>query len=320
MSYTHLTSEERYHISVARKAGLSLRAIAAQLGRHCSTLSRELKRNKGLRGYRPKQAHHKAQVRKRRGNVQIRDFAWAYVRHLLTTQQWSPEQIHGRLCHLGWQDVVSVERIYQWIYDDKRNGGDLYTHLRCQKKRRKRYGSGQQRRGQIAQRRDIDERLACIDNRERIGDFEGDTIVGHKHQGILLTYNDRKSRLCIIRGHQNRLSHIIAQSSIDALKPHRVHSITFDNGKEFAQHTRISEALRADIYFAKPYASWQRGSNENMNGLIRQYFPKSMRLDLLTAKEIAEVEHKLNTRPRKTLGYLTPIEVLSRNHTVALGT
>ena len=318
MSYTHLTTEERYHIFAERKAGVSIRTIAAQLGRHYSTLYREINRNTGKRGYRPKQAHSKAQERKRRGNTQISDFAWAYIKHLVTTQQWSPEQIHGRLKHLGWHDVVSVERIYQWIYEDKRNGGDIHIHLRCQKTRRKRYKSGQQRRGQIAQRRDIDERPVCIDNRERIGDFEGDTIVGHKHKGILLTYNDRKSRFCIIRGHQNRLSQVIADSSIAALKSHQVHSITYDNGKEFAQHIRISDSLRADIYFAKPYASWQRGSNENMNGLIRQYFPKAMRLDQLTHQEIAAVENKLNNRPRKTLGYLTPLEVLSRYHTVAL--
>lgn len=195
-----------------------------------------------------------AQERKRRGNHQVCDFAWAYIKHLLSTQQWSPEQIHGRLKHLGWQDVVSIEHIYQWIYLDKKNGGNTYTHLRSQKKRRKRYALGQQRRGQITQRRDIDEHAACIGLRERVGDFEGDTIVGRRRQGILLTYNDRKTRVCIIRGHQNRLAKTIAQSTIDALKNHGVKSITYDNGKEFARHTDISNALGADIYFAKPYA------------------------------------------------------------------
>ena len=283
-SYTHLTGEERYHISALRKTGLSYAAIARTIGRNKSTISREISRNTGKRGYRPKQANNLAQDRKRNGNQQITSFGFAYIHHLVE-QDWSPEQINGRLKVMGWDDVPSVERIYQYIYQNKADGGDLHTHLRCQKKRRKRYASGQQRRGQIVDRHDIEERPAIVDERSRFGDFEGDTVVGHKHKGVLLTFADRMTRLSIIRPHVNRKSDIIATSSIDALKAHEVHTITYDNGKEFAKHKEVSKALGADVYFAKPYASWQRGSNENMNGLIRQYLPKSVRLDTVTIEQ-----------------------------------
>lgn len=310
-SYTHLASEERYHISALHKTKTSLSEIARIIGRNKSTISREIKRNTGKRGYRYKQAGEFAQSRKRKGNQQITTFGFAYISHLIE-QDWSPEQINGRLKLMGWIDVPSVERIYLFIYADKENGGNLHAHLRCQKKRRKRYGSGQQRRGQIVDRRDIDERPCIVDERIRFGDFEGDTVVGHKHKGVLLTFADRMTRLSIIRPHRNRKSSLIATSSIDALKDHEVQTITFDNGKEFAKHHLVAEALNADIYFAKPYASWQRGSNENMNGLIRQYLPKSVVLDTVTIEQTQFIEHRLNNRPRKVLGYQTPLEVLSR--------
>lgn len=309
--YTHLTGEERYHISALRKTGLSLSNIGSIIGRDKSTISREINRNTGKRGYRPKQANQFAHRRKRKGNQQITVFGFAYISSLIE-QDWSPEQINGRLKVIGWDDVPSVERIYQYIYQDKADGGDLHTHLRCQKKRRKRYNSGQQRRGQIVGRRDIDERPSIVDQRIRFGDFEGDTVVGHKHKGVLLTFADRMTRLSIIRPHVNRKSNLMAQSSIQALKGHEVHTITYDNGKEFAKHKEVSEALYADIYFAKPYASYQRGTNENMNGLIRQYLPKSVRLDTVSIEQTQFIEHRLNNRPRKVLGYQTPLEVLSR--------
>ena len=310
-SYTHLTSEERYHISVLRKTKTSLSEIARILGRNKSTISRELERNTGKRGYRHKQAGELAQSRKRKGNKQITPFGFAYISHLIE-QDWSPEQINGRLKVMGWIDVPSVERIYLFIYADKKDGGELYTHLRCQKKRRKRYASGQQRRGQIVDRRDIDERPTVVDERSRFGDFEGDTVVGNKHKGVLLTFADRKTRLCVIKPNKNRRATLIASSSIKALKPFKIHTVTYDNGKEFARHNEVAEALNIDVYFAKPYASWQRGTNENMNGLIRQYLPKSVRLDDVTIEQTQFIEERLNNRPRKVLGYQTPLEVLSR--------
>ncbi|MPV87012.1 IS30 family transposase [Ostreibacterium oceani] len=310
-SYTHLTDYERYHIFILRKSKISLSEIARKLGRDKSTISREIQRNTGKRGYRPKQANHLAQGRKRKGNQQITDFGFAYISYLIEND-WSPEQIHGRLKLMGWIDVPSIERIYLFIYADKANGGKLYQHLRCQKQRRKRYGSGQQRRGQIVDRRDIDERPAVVDKRSRFGDFEGDTIVGKQHKGALLTLVERKTRLCIIRPHQNRRASTIASSSIEALRPFKARTVTYDNGKEFANHKDIANALHIDVYFAKPYASWQRGSNENMNGLIRQYLPKSQRLDTVTLEQTQFIEHRLNNRPRKVLDYQTPLEVLSR--------
>jgi IS30 family transposase len=249
--------------------------------------------------------------RKRKGNHQITLFGFKFIDHLIR-KDWSPEQINGRMKLKGWDDVPCVERIYQYIYQDKAKGGDLYKHLRCQKKRRKRYASGQQRRGQIVDRRDIDERPAVVDQRSRFGDFEGDTVVGNKHKGVMLTVADRKTRLCIIRSHCNRKAPLIALSSIEALKNHHVETITYDNGKEFAKHQDVADALNADVYFAKPYASWQRGTNENMNGLIRQYLPKSVRLDEVTIEQTQYIEERLNNRPRKILGYQTPLEVLSK--------
>ena len=310
-SYTHLTEEERYHISSQYKIRTDISEIARQLGRDKSTISREIKRNKGLRGYRPKQAQRLSDERKRKGNHQITLFGFDYIEHLIK-KDWSPEQIHGRMKLKGWNDVPSVERIYQYIYQNKAKGGDLHKHLRCQKKRRKRYASGQQRRGQIVDRRDIDERPAVVDQRSRFGDFEGDTVVGNKHKGVLLTFADRKTRLCIIRPHCNRKAPLIAQSSIEALKSYQVETITYDNGKEFAKHQDVADALNVDVYFAKPYASWQRGTNENMNGLIRQYLPKSVRLDNVTIEQTQFIEERLKNRPRKILGYQTPLEVLSR--------
>ncbi len=318
-SYTHLTQEERYHISAQHKIGISISTIARELNRDKGTISRELRRNKGQRGYRPKQAHKFAQERKSIGNYQIRQFGWSYVSCLIN-QDWSPEQIYGKLNLIGWLDVPSIESIYKFIYADKKYGGKLHTHLRCQKKRKKRYASGQQRRGQIKNRHDIDERPLIVEDRSRIGDLEGDTVVGAHHKGVLLTFADRKTRISIIRPHKNRKADVIAQSSIDALESFGALTITYDNGKEFAHHEKVAKALDVDVYFAKPYASWQRGSNENMNGLIRQYLPKNMPLDKVTREQTDFIEDRLNNRPRKTLGYLTPLEVLSRNQFVALGT
>ena len=281
--------------------------LARIIGRNKSTISREIIRNKGLRGYRPKQAQRLSDERKRKGNHQITLFGFDYIEHLIK-KDWSPEQIHGRMKLKGWDDVPCVERIYQYIYQNKAKGGDLHKHLRCQKKRRKRYASGQQRRGQIVDRRDIDERPAVVDQRSRFGDFEGDTVVGNKHKGVLLTFADRKTRLCIIRPHCNRKAPLIAQSSIEALKSYQVETITYDNGKEFAKHQDVADALNVDVYFAKPYASWQRGTNENMNGLIRQYLPKYTDLSVHSQKELNAVARQLNERPRKTLDYETPVQ------------
>lgn len=315
--YTHLTQEQRYQISALMQAKTSISEIARIIGCHKSTISREIKRNKGQRGYRPKQAHRLATSRKANNSASITDFAWAYIEYLLE-QKYSPEQITGRLKLLGWHDVPSHERIYQYIYADKKAGGNLHTHLRCQKTYRKRGLTGQDRRGQIPNRTDISERPAIIESRQRIGDYEGDTVVGKGHKGVLVTLVDRTTRETKIMALPNRKADKVSDACIDMLKDENPMSITFDNGKEFSQHETIASRLNAEIYFAKPYHSWERGTNENTNGLIRQFLPKSMRLDNLDNKLVQLIECNLNNRPRKVLGFKTPLEVKSSFGCVAL--
>lgn len=317
--YKQLTQEQRYHISALLKAGIPKSQIALEVGCDRSTIYRELDRNTGKRGYRPKQAQRLANSRKRKGNTQITDFCWAYV-ELLTREYWSPEQISGGLKARGWLDVVSPERIYQYIYDDKAKGGDLHSYLRCQKTYRKRGTASQDRRGQIVGRTPISQREPIIDNRERLGDFEGDTIIGKNHQGVILTLVDRVSKLTRIRPLGSKNAQNLADAGVLALNRWQTHSITFDNGREFSKHSQMSKALDIDIYFADPYSSWQRGTNENTNGLIRQFFPKSMKLNDISEEQAKRVEQLLNNRPRKSLGFKTPLEVESKNKIVALGT
>ncbi len=315
--YKHLTSEQRYQISALLQTGISQSQIARTIGVSKSTISRELARNRGKRGYRPKQAHKLASTRKAVNSQKLTSFCWAYVEELLS-RKYSPEQITGRLRYLKWEGVPSHERIYQYIYDDKKAGGGLYKHLRCQKTYRKRGYANQDRRGQIAERVDIEERPLVADNRERLGDFEGDTVIGKGHKGVLVTLVDRTTRETKIRVLPNRTASLVSQACIDMLAADKPQSITFDNGKEFAQHQTIATALDTPIFFAKPYHSWERGTNENTNGLIRQFWPKSMAFDKLSADEVQAVEDNLNNRPRKVLGYQTPLEVKSTFGVVAL--
>lgn len=316
--YTHLTLEQRYQISSDLKSNISISEIARRLGCHKSTISREIKRNTGLRGYRPKQAQSKATARKANNAYRISDFAWAYIKHLLS-QYYSPEQINGRLKVLGWTDVPSIETIYQHIYADKAQGGTSHHYLRSQKIYRKRGYKAHDRRGQIANRKDISERPVIIEQRQRLGDYEGDTVVGKGHQGVLVTLVDRTTREVKIKALPNRKAPLVAQTCIELLKDEQVQSITFDNGKEFALHEQIGQGLNTDIYFAKPYHSWERGTNENTNKLIRQFLPKSLTLDTIDDEQIQQIEDNLNNRPRKVLGFRTPLEVKSDFRCVALG-
>ena len=304
--YTQLTQEERYQISILKKAGHSRTEIANLIGRHKATVGRELRRNKGLRGYRPKQAHKLAVNRKQSSSKRrISDELWELVEQLLN-EEWSPEQISGWL-RKEQRDYISTEWIYLYVYADKRNGGDLYRHLRCQKKRRKRYGSND-RRGQIKERISIEERPAIVDERSRIGDWEVDTVIGRPGGTVLVTVAERKTRFSVIALAANKTADAVTEALLGVLQPHanRIHTLTYDNGKEFAHHAQISERLEASGYFAHPYHSWERGLNENMNGLIRQYLPKKKSFDDLKPEEILVMMDKLNNRPRKCLGYTTP--------------
>ena len=318
-SYQQLTQDLRYQIHAFLKAGFSQAGIAPQLRVDPSTISRELKRNRGQRGYRPKQAQHLADSRRKAKDnpTRITSDTWQQIDTLLQ-QDWSPEQISGTLKQPG-QPSVSHERIYQYVYADKGQGGDLHKHLRCQKKRRKRYGK-YDRRGQLRNRKSIDERPAVVANKERLGDWEVDTIIGKNHQQAIVSMVERQSKLTCLAKVERNSEEAVKQAIIDQLKPLAacVHTITSDNGREFAAHEAIAEALAAEFYFAHPYHSWERGLNENTNGLVRQYFPKGSDFTAITDEQVQAVAEQLNERPRKTLGFQTPNHVFFNLSPVAL--
>lgn len=308
-AYRRLTEDDRIEIYAALKAGESQVAISRALGVDKSTISRELRRNAGPRGYRARQAHGFSidrQARRHRKRVSMGQ--WRVVEAGLR-QDWSPEQICGVMRLKGLRPV-SHERIYQHIYADKRAGGTLHTHLRCQKQRRKRRGVFN-RRGQIKDRVWISERPNIVEARARIGDWEVDTIVGHKEKAALITLTERKSRLCRAVKVHDRKADTASKAIRKTLMPLRgkVHTLTYDNGPEFSHHQAINRALGSKSYFAHPYHSWERGANENMNGLLRQYFPKGRSMARLTQAHIHAATERLNNRPRKCLGYKTPNQV-----------
>jgi IS30 family transposase len=318
MNYKQLAREQRYQIYALKKAGQNQTQIAVVLGCHKSTISRELRRNCGQRGYYPLLAEKAARKRHREAyHPRITAETWQQV-ELLLGQQWSPEQITGWL-KLNRQPSVSYERIYLYIYADKRGGGTLHSHLRSQKKQRKRY-SGYIRRGQIPNRVSIDERPKIVASKGRFGDWEADTIVGARHKGGILSVVERKSKLTRLSKLATKGAAEMKHACVALLAPlaARVHTITVDNGKEFCDHKHIAARLQARIYFAHPYASWERGLNENTNGLVRQYFPKKYEFSRISDKDLQQVEDLLNNRPRKTLGYRTPNEVFFKQRSVAL--
>ena len=309
MSYRQLTRAQRYQIYILLKAGHNQTEIAALVTCHKSTISRELRRNRGQKGYRDQQADYLARSRRWQGHrARISRQTWEWV-ELLLRQQWSPEQIAGRL-KLEQQPTVSHQWIYRYIYNDKQRGGRLYRHLRSQKKQRKRYG-GHARQAQIPNRISIDQRPAIVARKSRIGDWEADTIIGARHKGAILSCTERKSKLTLLRKLDSKGALEVKHNCIDLLSPcaDQVFTITVDNGKEFCDHRDIAAVLQTKIYFAHPYASWERGLNENTNGLIRQYFPKKYDFAKITPEDVNKVAARLNNRPRKTLGFKTPNEV-----------
>ena len=313
MSYTQLTQEKRYQIEAFCRAGWTQSAIAGAVEVNKSTISRELKRNRGQRGYRPAQAHRKAKERQREraSRPRISATTWQFVETKLQ-EQWSPEQIAGRLRRQSSQlGSVSHESIYQRIYADKKAGGALHSHLRCQKKRRKRYGSGRCRRGQIPDRVCISQRPAVVDKRERIGDWEGDTIIGKGHQQAIVSLVERFSRYTLLQKVQRKSASAVTEAILEQMRPlaHQVETVTFDNGKEFTAHPQVAAVVSAQIFFAHPYSSWERGLNENTNGLVRQYCPRKSDFSLLSQHNIQLIAQRLNHRPRKILDYRTPYEV-----------
>ena len=311
MNYTHLSREERYQIHALCSQGIGIAAIAQHLGRHRSTIARELLRNASEDSYDPAKAHVQARARLS-GPANVRTISsqtWQQAESYLRLGL-SPEQVNARLSLEG-RASPSKESLYLRVYADKAAGGDLIQYLRCQKVRRKRYGSGQERRGTLKNCVRIDKRPKVVDRRSRIADWEGDTVIGSGHQGVLVTLVERKSRYTLAAALPRRTSTLVGQAMIDLLRPHkrRCKTITLDNGKEFADHAFIGKCLGAKVYFAHPYCSWQRGLNENHNGLLRQYFPKAMSLAGVTQAQVDEAVYALNHRPRKCLGWRTPHEV-----------
>ena len=309
MTYKHLSQAERYQIHALMKAGHDQSQIAKLLDRHKSTISRELSRNTGSRGYRPKQACEmsadRAQHSRNAPTVEpwVREAACA-----LLCIQWSPEQIASQL-------PISHETVYQYVYADKAQGGTLWKHLRCQKQKRKRYASGRDRRGQIPNRRPLSERPLHIEARRQVGHWECDTVIGASHKGAVVTLVERKSGYAVMAKVEKKTSELVSSAIVDKLQPMaaRVKTLTFDNGKEFAGHAHIDQQLQSTAYFARPFASWERGSNENLNGLLRQYVPKKRAMSTVSDEEIRMIQNRLNNRPRKRLGFKTPAEVFHQS-------
>lgn len=313
--YRQLTEEDRIEIYAMMQAGKKQNEIAFKLGVNPGTISRELSRNTGLRGYRPKQAHQKALYRRTKAHkaVKMTPETINYIESKLS-EEHSPEQISQRMrLDPQWSGpVVSHERIYRHIWDNKADGGQLYKHLRIvgTKHKRKRRNS-RDTRGMIKNRVGIESRPDIVEKKVRIGDWEGDTIVGKNHKGALVTLVDRKSKLTLIEKVENYTAEAVEQAIVSAMEylPGRHYTLTVDNGKEFSSHENVASKLQIKVYFADPYSAWQRGLNENTNGLIRQYVPKASDVQIITREQIEHIMNRLNNRPRKSLGFLTPNEV-----------
>jgi transposase, IS30 family len=311
--YLHLTCEQRCQIYALLKSNHTQAQIARQIGVDPSTISRELARNSDASGYRFGQAHERASDRRHAAFSTPRKMTPAVVAMIeekLTQQQWSPEQISGRFAQEGGVRI-SHESIYRHVCNDKKHGGNLYLHLRHGGKKYNKRKGRNSGRGLIPNRADIDQRPAIVATKSRIGDWEADTIIGARHQGAILSHAERKSKYTRLAALPDKTADAVVQASARVLRPlaDRIETVTYDNGKEFAGHVEIAASLHANCYFAKPYHAWERGLNEHTNGLVRQYFPKGSDLSILTDAEVQKVEDKLNSRPRKILGYQTPSEV-----------
>lgn len=312
MTYRHLTLEQRYQIAALHAAGESRKRIAASIGCHPSTVGRELSRNRIGVNYAAVKAHDRA--RQRRSQASSRSPLSPSVVVELTArlnQEHSPEQIAGRLDLLK-AGTVSHTTVYRYA----RKLG-LWPHLRHPKRRR---SYGQRRAGRFADRRSIHDRPPEVATRSRIGDWEADTVRPARGTGALITLVERRSGYLRLAWSPDGTAEAVAQGiecRLDRLKRH-VHTITCDRGSEFADDRRLEKALKASIYFADPHSPWQRGCNENMNGLLRQYFPRNRDFSNISMEELQSVEDRLNDRPRKRLGYLTPSEVFFNPNHIAL--
>jgi len=319
MSYRQLTPEQRYQIGACLRIGMKKSDIAKEIRVHRSTVTRELRRNESGRWkYNPSRAVRMARERhESKAKYRINGATWSVVEKLLS-DGWSPEQISRRLELECGDRRVSHETIYRYVYRDKQQGGRLHMHLRRRHTYRRRINKYYCRKGWDT-RRPIAERPAVVDARSRIGDWEADTIVGRGQRGGILSLVERRSRYCVLQKVETKSAATVADAVCKSLLPVRdkVLTITSDNGIEFVHHQTIAKALDVDFFFADPYSSWQRGTNENTNGLVRQYFPKRTDFADVPAEAIRDVADRLNNRPRKVLAFRTPNEVFN-NRFVAL--
>lgn len=311
----HLTLKQRYEISALLARNISQKEIALQIGTSESTISNEKKRNKKSDDmYDADVANHLAAKRRKDKKRYKFDENIKNLTENLLQKQYSPEQIVGVLKKENTA-TMSHEWIYQYIYQDKKNGGKLYENLRQKKKYRKKRLLDGEKRGIIPNKVMIADRPPEVETRERYGDWEGDTIIGAKHQGAILTLVERKSRFTYIEKLEEKTAKCVENAVVNFFKRTGMpcETITFDNGKEFTNHQEMTKEIGVKIYFANPYHSWERGANENTNGLIRQYIPKKTNFDNYSIENIAEIQEKLNNRPRKTLEFDSPIQNLTKN-------
>ena len=310
---SHLTLSQRYEISILSEQKIPKSTIANSIGVNTSTVYRELKRNsdgrsgqyKAVLAQKKCELRHEQKHKERAFTSEIQDLVVLYLK-----LDYSPEQIVGYAKRIG-ASCVSCERIYQFIWQDKKSGGLLYRHLRTRGKKYKKRGNLTAGRGQIEGRIAIDQRPKVVERKERFGDLEIDLVIGANHKGALLTINDRATGMLKMRYLESKEAKVIENNTIEILDEWMpfIHTITSDNGKEFTNHREIAEGLNIDYFFAKPYHSWERGANENLNGLVRQYFPKKTNFDLIQQSEVKKAEEILNNRPRKRYNYQTPNEV-----------
>ena len=319
-TYHPLTEYQRYPMYALKKAGHTQQSMAATLAVSPSTIGRALRRNQGQRGYRPGQAHQKALAR-RRCKAKATKMTPAVIERIQAglRQQWSPEQIAGRLA-AGGGLRLSPQRIYQHVQADRQAGGMVYRHLRHRQKKRKKRDGKADGRGPIKGRVSIDQRPAIVEEKSRIGDGEIDLVMGRPRTGALVSVVERRSRYTVRGKVASKQAEHVAAVPIGLLTAHKEHTqtITADNGQEFADHATIRQALDAAVYCAHPYHAWQRGRNENTNGLIRQYVPKGTALDTLPEAQVHHIMDRLNHRPRKGLAFQTPHEILCQETAIQL--
>ena len=314
--YRRLTLGECYQIEVLSARGFGVREIARQLGRHASTISRELQKfRQQEQPYRAEISYQLRKLKKHQARPTLQRIQGKLERYVRSKVclDWSPEQIAGKLCLDHRKKVLSYQTIYRFIARDKVQGGRLYKHLRILRKPwRKACNLNYRLRACMPGRTMIDERPKEVDLRNRVGDFERDTVLGVHNGTLLLTIVDRTSRYLKIGWMRRKSSDVTHQLTVDLLKNEPVHSITNDNGSEFARYKKTSEALDTKVYFSRAYRSWERGTNENTNGLLRQYFPRKKDIGHPKPEKIKAIENQINHRPRKCLGYKTPWEVHRR--------